>query len=201
MGVQAHQRAIRWLLRTSGEESAFTYRLRQWLLGNSSGPDSEWRGWPWTPGAAAWVGPTSLAVLALDKEGTRNPSAAIRERVDGGRSFLLAHACEGGGWNHGSARALGQDSRPYPETTGMALGAMRGVRSPKVGQAIGVATKFLAECRSADPLNWLRLGLIAHGRLPEGYCPPARVERRTVPEASLDWLSASAEEGGSPFWS
>jgi len=201
LGAQAHRRAIQWLLRTGGEESAFSYRLREWLLGNSPGPGSGVCGWPWMPGAAAWVGPTSLAILALEQEVSRRPSAVIRERIDSGRRFLLAHACEGGGWNHGSARAMGQDLRPYPETTGMALAAMRGVRSAKIGQAIGVATNFLAECRSADALNWLRLGLIAHGGLPEGYCPPARVERRTLPEASLDCLAAQAENGGGLFFS
>jgi hypothetical protein len=195
LGLRAHARAIEWLLRASGEESTLGYRVREWLLGNSVS-DSEYAGWPWAPGAAAWVGPTSLAILALEKEGLRRPSAAIRARIQSGRRFLWSRMCRGGGWNYGNACVMGRDLPPYPETTGMALAALRGDPSPQIGQAIAVATRFLAECRSADPLNWLRLGLIAHRRLPEGYCPPARIERRTVLEASLDLLAAGAANAG-----
>ena len=195
LGLRAHARAIQWLLRASGEESTFSYRVRQFLLGNAV-PDFEVAGWPWAPGAAAWVGPTSLAILALEKEERRRPSAAIRVRIEIGRRFLRSRICNGGGWNYGNVQVLGQDLPPYPETTGMALAALRGDRSPQIGQSIAVATRFLAECRSADPLNWLRLGLIAHGRLPEGYCPPARIERRTILEASLDLLVSNACNAG-----
>jgi hypothetical protein len=58
----------------------------------------------------------------------------------------------------------------------------------------------LAGCRSADALNWLRLGLLAHGQLPAGYCPPTQVAYRTLPETSLDLLVTEAEKGGDPFW-
>jgi hypothetical protein len=83
----------------------------------------------------------------------------------------------------------------------MALAALRGDRSPQMGQAIKVAQRFLAECRTADPLNWLRLGLIAHGRLPDGYCPPDSVARRTILEASLDLLAGNAANPGGLFGS
>jgi hypothetical protein len=66
--------------------------------------------------------------------------------------------CREGGWNHGSVRALGYESKAYPETTGMALAALHGVQAPELPRAIGVAQRFLAACRSADALNWLRLG-------------------------------------------
>jgi len=54
----------------------------------------------------------------------------------------------------------------------MALAALRGVRSPGHQRGLAVARRFLGECRSADALNWLRLGLLAHGQLPAGYCHP-----------------------------
>jgi hypothetical protein len=145
-----------------------------------------------------------MAILALEKAAARNPAAKvrrIRSRIEEGRRFLLDRECQGGGWNHGANQALGQDMRSYPETTGIALAALRGVQSPKVERGIGVATEFLASCHSADSLNWLRLGLIAHGRLPASYCPPASLARRTVPEASLDMLVAQAETGSALFWS
>jgi hypothetical protein len=122
------------------------------------------------------------------------------ERIATGRKFLLCRMCEGGGWNHGSARPLGYDSDPYPETTGMALAALRGETAPQVGQALGVARRFLAECRSADALNWLRLGLLAHGGLPAGFAPPADVACRTVPELSLHCLLEQGDDAHRFFW-
>jgi hypothetical protein len=195
LGARAHARAIAWLLETTGRESTVTYRLREWLLGNPKDPEQEFPGWPWIPDAAAWVGPTSLAILALDKEYRRRPLPAIRKRIDSGRGFLHTRMCHEGGWNHGSVRALGYESLPYPETTGMALAALRGVRSPATERSLAVARSFLEECRSADALNWLRLGLLAHGQLPPGYCHPVAVANRTLPDTSLGLLVAEAEKG------
>lgn len=118
LGAGIHAQAIAWLLATKGQESSSSYRFRQWLLGNVRMPEQEFPGWPWIPGAAAWVGPTSLAILALDKEARRNPTAAIRARLVEGRRFLLSRMCREGGWNHGSVRALGYESKPYPKLQG-----------------------------------------------------------------------------------
>jgi hypothetical protein len=199
LGEAPHARGIEWLLETTGKESTGLYRLREWMLGNARPPELEFPGWPWFPGTAAWVGPTSLAILALEKENRRNPSERIVRRIEEGRSFLLRRACREGGWNHGSVQDLAYDSRPYPETTGMALAALRGVRSPVVDRALKLAGGFLGECHSADALNWLRLGLMAHGNLDAGYCPP-EVLCRTLSESSLDLLVAEEGNGRSLFW-
>jgi hypothetical protein len=199
ISAASHAAAIRWLMGTVGHESTAGYRVREWLLGHAIPADQEFAGWPWVPGAAAWVGPTSVALLALDRENQRRPSDAIRDRIATGRKFLLCRMCHGGGWNHGSARPLGYDSDPYPETTGMALAALRGETAPEVGQALGVARRFLAECRSADALNWLRLGLLAHGGLPAGFTPPD-VVCRTVPELSLKLLLEQGDAARRFFW-
>lgn len=200
LGAGVHARAIEWLLRTTGRESTLTYRLRQWLLGNPRSPEQEFAGWPWMPGTAAWVGPTSLAILALRKEAVRRASPVIRERIDSGQRFLLSRMCQEGGWNHGSARPLGYASRPYPETTGMALAALRGIRSPAMERALALARHFLIDCHSADALNWLRLGLLVHGQLPADYCSPRQISYHTLPETSLDLLVTEAEKGGDLFW-
>jgi len=90
---------------------------------------------------------------------------------------------------------LGYDCFPYPETTGMALAALRGVQSSGTERGLAVARRFLGECRSADALNWLRLGLLAHGQLPAGYCHPVAVENRTLrTRPSACWV-AEAEKG------
>jgi len=200
LGVAAHTRSIRWLLGTTGEESTFLYRLREWLLGNAMGPEVRSPGWPWIPGSAAWVGPTSLAMLALTKENRERPSVAAAVRIEEGRQFLINRMCHGGGWNHGSVRALGYEADPYPETTGMALAALRGCGGRHVERSVAVARRFLGECRSADAVNWLRLGLHAQEGLPAGYCPPAGIACRTIPEASLELLVAGTEQGQNVFW-
>jgi len=200
LGKAVHERAVDWLLGTTGVESSAMYRIRMWLLGVAPMPDHEFPGWPWIPGSAAWVGPTSLAILALEKEMALHPSTTARRRINEGRGFLLRRMCTGGGWNHGSVRALGYESTPYPETTGMALAALRGVPGPEVESALKVAEGFLSEVRSADALNWLRIGLMAHGRLPKGYCPPTTVACRTLPETSLDMLVADTQNGMNFFW-
>jgi hypothetical protein len=201
LGDSAHSRAIAWLMSTSGVEFSAIYRLRMWLMGAPESPGQEFAGWPWIPGSAAWVGPTSLAILALQQEMDRRPSPAIRRRIEQGRRFLLGRMCHGGGWNHGSVRAYGSESPPYPETTGMALAALRGVRSRGIDLSLDLASRFLGECRSADALNWLRIGLRTHGRLPQDYCPTGQPVCRTLPETSLDLLLAGTRSGSNPFWS
>lgn len=199
LGMAAHKRAVQWLLGTTGEESTPLYRTREWLLGNPRPADQEFAGWPWIPRTAAWVGPTSIAILALEKSAQYWPSAELRERTEQGRRFLMARMCREGGWNHGSVRSWGYESGPYPETTGMALMALRGARYPGIELAVNRALSFLAECRSADALNWLRLGLLAHGQLPAGYCRPPDVACRTLPETSLEWFASRAQQGLEPF--
>ena len=199
LGKAAHDRAIAWLLRATGEESTPIFRFRRWLMG-ASPQKAEPAGWPWVRGTAAWVVPTSLAILALEKENLRNPSKIIPDRVADGRRFLLERMCVSGGWNHGSVRVYGVDGLPYPETTGVALAAVRGVRSPAVDRAVATAQRFLRECRSADALNWLRLGLMAHGQLPSGFTPPA-LACRTLIETSMDMLVAETQKGREILWS
>jgi len=200
LGPAYHERAVRWLLRLSGEESTTVYRLREWLLGFRRAPAMEHAGWPWVPGSASWVAPSAVALIALQKAFRRNPSAALRERIETGRRFLLSRTCPQGGWNHGGVPDLGPQARAYPEVTGMALAALRGVSSPRIARALDLARGFLAECRSADGLNWLRLGLAAHGGLPHGYCPPREVAYRTLPEISLEYLASSGDKGAEAFW-
>ena len=95
--------------------------------------------------------------------------------------------------------SYGVEGLPYPETTGVALAAIRGVRSAQTDRSIATAQRFLAECRSADALNWLRLGLLAHGQLPAGFTPPA-LAFRTLIETSMDMLVAETQQGREVLW-
>jgi Prenyltransferase and squalene oxidase repeat len=195
LGRQFHQRAIAWLLQTSGQESSFTNRLRAFLRGVQLPKDWKFAGWPWVPETAAWTTPTSLAILALRQAARQGSWPGLAERLEAGKQYLLTHACRDGGWNYGAPEALGYAAQPYPETTGIALTALAGVKSPKVDRAVDMALQFLKDCRSADALNWLHLGLAAHGRWPSDFSP-APLEYRTTPEIALGMLAAGS---GSPL--
>jgi hypothetical protein len=163
IGDDPGKAGTKWLLEQTGEESTVVFRVRQWMMGNRVIDGGADRGWPWFPGTAAWVMPTAISILALKKIQLIRPEQPVRERIDAGRHFLVSHACKEGGWNHGSTHALGYEAKPYPETTGVALLALKGVNSPAVEAGLNVAEHFLRDPNCAGR-SWLRLALTAHGR-------------------------------------
>ncbi len=161
--------AIEWLKRQTGRESA----------GRTDLPN----GWPWFTGASAWVAPTAFSILAFERALQQRADAEISNRVAEGKRFLLSRRCADGGWNYGGNRALGRDGDSYPETTGIALLALRGVQVD-----LACAKRHLAGCRSAEGIAWLRMGLAAQGESAAVIREPAI---RTITDAAL-WAIASA---------
>ncbi len=189
-------RASGWLLAQTGRESGFVYRLRLRLLGFGADPADQFDGWPWYPGTAAWVGPTALTVLALQKFSQKAHDAQVEKRIADGRSFLLARRCRDGGWNHGSTHSLGYDSDSYPETTGLALLALHGTPSSQLGNALDLAERHLRESRSLEATSWLILGLLANGRSPS---PGSVMEHNGTIALSLTALAGAAHKGRNLF--
>jgi len=155
-------------------------------------------GWPWYPGAAAWVAPTALTILALEKLDRAGDTrdTRVRERIEQGRAFLLARRCSDGGWNHGSTRALGYDSGSYPETTGVALLALHSSRRSELESGVSSAERQLARCHSSEAASWLQLGLLARGR---PAAAPVIDPRGGVLEIALGALAQAASEGRNLF--
>jgi hypothetical protein len=181
-----------WLLTQKGRESTPLFRVRRFLLGVRSEYKEEPDGWPWYPETAAWVFPTAITILALRKVRAKFPSIEADWRIQAGERYLFARMCHDGGWNHGSSRALGHESGSYPETTGLALLALRGAQSAALPKAITRAEEHLKSCRSSQGLSWLQLGLAAHNRPakpPDGMIRPCRgsleVALRILAEAAL----------------
>ncbi|MFX0116780.1 MAG: prenyltransferase/squalene oxidase repeat-containing protein [Candidatus Hodarchaeota archaeon] len=193
----AVEKAAGWLLKQSGRESAFLRRLRLRLLGVKDDTDTNLKGWPWYPDTAAWVTPTALTILALEKVHRRKPSEILADRIETGRRFLLSRMCADGGWNHGSSRALGYEAGSYPETTGMALLALHALPPHKLDKSFTMAERHLHTCRSAEGLSWLQLGLLAHSRL--GTVPQPPAECRSTMNASLAVLVEAASRGRNVF--
>jgi hypothetical protein len=191
-------RAAAWLLSQTGQETSFVFRLRMRLL-NVHLDDVEFDGWPWFPGAAAWVTPTALSILAMKKYSSAGSSPhndRIHNRIDEGRRFLLSRRCRDGGWNHGSSKALGYDSGSYPETTGAALLALHDSSASELASAEALAERQLPACRSMEAASWLTLGLASRGRKVDRVPRPPR---NTTMELALSTLAQAAAEGRNVF--
>src|SRR3989442_3163300 len=163
LGRTAFMRGLNWLMGQTGQESTFVYKLRNELLGNTTGVAEARNGWPFFPGAAGWVTPTAISILALEKARRYRPDSEIEKRIETGREFLLDRICRDGGWNYGRSSVLGVEADSYPETTGQALLALGNMSSPKLKKALVVAEEHALHCQSAAGLSWLQLGLQAHG--------------------------------------
>ena len=187
-------RGVSWLVGQTGRESSFVYRLRTTLLGGTQILEEGVAGWPWYPGTATWVSPTSYSLFALSAAQRRRPTPEVADRINQGRRYLLVRVCHDGGWNHGSSRALGYDSDSYPETTGLALAALHGHQSPEVTAGIAAARRHLDGCRSLNGMAWLTLGLLSHGEsVPADILNSAAC--RDTADAAI-FLLASAAIGG-----
>ncbi|HLY16801.1 MAG TPA: prenyltransferase/squalene oxidase repeat-containing protein [Bryobacteraceae bacterium] len=198
IGAERHARAVEWLLAQTGMEASPWIRLRDVVRDGRlpDGPDVS--GWSWFPGTASWVTPTCMGILALRKCQQRRPSAGLRERIGKAQAFLRSRRCADGGWNHGSARALGYELNSYPETTGQALLALAGTEPEKLHESIELAHRFLREHRSSAGAAWLRLGLLAHQQLPAG-APSFSAPGRTVPDTALMLIAEAAHHGYNVF--
>lgn len=193
-------RAVDWLLAQTGRESGRLQRLRRLLIGFEQDPSTKFSGWPWYPETAAWVAPTSLTILALEKIDRVLKRPDVEARIESGRQFLLIRMCEDGGWNHGASRALGYEAASYPETTGVALLALHGARWPKLNMALSAGERHLMTCRSAEGVSWLRMAMTAHSRAIEPLSAKP-FTCRTVVECALCLLAEAAAQGRNPLLS
>ncbi len=186
-------RGVDWLLTQSGAESSIWARLARAAMGTSSGA-TRYVGWPWFPGAAAWVIPTSMAIFALSKQ---KPRADLESRINEAQSFLLSRRCPDYGWNHGGLFRAGETPASYPETTGIALLALHGLRGSEVGPSIRSAERHARDPRSSEGANWLRMGLLAHGN--DCVTPSTKYRNWTVNQVALGIIAEVGKEGRNPF--
>jgi len=197
LGISPHAKAVQWLMKQTGRESSFTQKVRDELMGSATDLPQPRDGWPFFPGATAWVQPTAMSILALEKAQRYEVVKAVEERIENGRQFLMDRICSDGGWNYGRSRVLGIEAPSYPETTGQALLALRRVRSPNLDKAVATAKEYARQCQSAEGLSWLQLGLQAHGITASG--PARELPCRSLVDSALYILACCALNGKNVF--
>jgi hypothetical protein len=115
--------------------------------------------------AHSWLEPTALAVLALNRLSLQDHA-----RVDEGMRVITDRALPHGGWNPGGKSVFGQELRPQPGPTGIAMLALatratQG-RPRAVDQAITYLRQALPSARAPISLGWGVLGLRAWDAAP-----------------------------------
>src|SRR5258706_3792836 len=80
-GSVDRRRAGSWVAHQTGRESGCVNRLRLWMLGVSPQDSLTFDGWPWFTGTAAWVIPTAISILALEKLGREGGGSELSSRV------------------------------------------------------------------------------------------------------------------------
>jgi hypothetical protein len=148
---------------------------------------------PWYPGTAGWVMPTSLSVLALSRAAREANRSDLRDLAAQSCSYLLSRRCADGGWNHGGSKTRSEDATSYPETTGLALLALRAASVTPAAESIAIAARFAAHPESIEGLSWLQLALQHPGQpVPD---PPILPKFRTARDLALRLLALSSLKG------
>lgn len=157
------QRAVDWLLQVAGVEHSPIMRAAAFFHMTKIDEDLSHQGWPWRPGNASWVEPTTHTLVALKKLGGKYRADEVRERISDGEKLILSRRCTDGGWNYGTPNTLNVDLPSYPSTTGLGLVALEGYRSREYLGALALAQRFCTVTKSSLGRAWLRIGLACHG--------------------------------------
>jgi len=198
-GLPAYQtsvdRGVQWLLAQAGAEISIWARMARIFTGTRT-PPADHAGWPWYPGEAPWVIPTSLAICAFSRQRNGRYSRDIERRLGAAREFLLSRRCPDHGWNHGGLFKPDEAPPSYPETTGVALLALHGI-NVDIEPSLRCAEQQIRNPKSSEGRHWLQLGLRAHHRDP--LPAPGRDRHWTVTQLALSIIAQVTEEGRNPF--
>jgi hypothetical protein len=116
-GKDALKRGIKWLLNVPVlKASEDSIQAGKKIIGI----DLSLRGWPWLPGEAAWIEPTTISLLAL-KSVSDN---AASERINEALRYIQDRRCQGGGWNMGNPFMFSKSLPARAHTTAMVVLAL-----------------------------------------------------------------------------
>jgi len=137
----------------------------------------------WYPGTAGWVTPTALATLVFVRAAQQKNRPELRNLAAATSSYLLSRRCTDQGWNHGGSSTRSEDANSYPETTGLALLALRAALVNLPRESVALATQFTANPESIEGLSWIQLALESPGLTIAD--PPRLPPPRTTRDCSL----------------
>jgi hypothetical protein len=190
------RRGVDWLIAVDGAENRWWKRLLYRARPDSQIYNPSLTGWPWLAGTSSWVEPTALAMLALGRAAARlgqERRQAVRARLELAERMLLDRRAVDGGWNYGNRIVLGEKLPSYPETTAVALLALRGAAEFDPRPGLEAARRHWHATRSRLARAWLAICLRSYGAAPPSEdWPPAGAPKR-VHVAALEALAA--EEG------
>lgn len=155
------KRGVRHLLETMGSESGPFMRVLHYFDPNGTDREPKFEGWPWRPGAAAWIEPTVHGITALRMAAALLPDVQLQSRIASAQNLIWHQRCRGGGWNYGARVAREIPLPPYSETTALALIGLLG----RPGLAESIETARTLELKQPSPLGgaWLSVSLRMHG--------------------------------------
>jgi hypothetical protein len=202
------------LLALAGDKESYDARQRglHWLVSASGRPvkidstvfaiDGKLRGWPWAPDNFSWVEPTSYALMAL-KMLSEEAGPGARSRVTEGEALLFDRVVDKGGWNYGNRRVYGKSYEPYPETTAVALIALKEYPDRSdVQRSIGSLRQAISQKHASGlQVGWGILCLGIFGLLPDGlYHRLEEIYERTgflgrIPTLAVAILALSGTAG------
>ncbi|HET8562884.1 MAG TPA: prenyltransferase/squalene oxidase repeat-containing protein [Candidatus Binatia bacterium] len=150
-------KAARWAI---GHEASRLGWLASLLLAlspekNASRVNLDLKGWPWTAASFSWVEPTSYFLIALKKLRPHLRGTKADERIRQGELMISDRMCEGGGWNYGNSKVLGESLWPYPDMTAVALVALQDHPEAEANRtSLRALQKMLKELDSGLALSW-----------------------------------------------
>jgi hypothetical protein len=149
--------ATHWLLKQEGRTPGLLARLISVFFSRTASVelDPTLVGWSWHPKTFSWVEPTSYALIALKKVRSSLSRTDMIERIRQGELMIYDRKCEGGGWNYGNSKVLGETLWPYPDVTAVALIALQDRRSNEANQeSLQALQKMMRQTPSGLALAW-----------------------------------------------
>jgi Prenyltransferase and squalene oxidase repeat len=150
-------RAAKWLLTQKGRKPGWIASLlvQLALVKKRTELDPFLTGWSWTPGSFSWVEPTSYSLIALKKLRSLLVGTEVEERIRQGETLIYDRICDGGGWNYGNSKVLGEALWPYPDITAVALIALSDHAASSANRAsLDIVARLTREAASGLALGW-----------------------------------------------